>query len=124
MYLHPADLSSDDPDLQNPRHGHRHHRVLYRERQRIKVTFTEIITEKKPPPEFLTLCAMGSDDAHGADPVRRDLGHQRVQDLQAGGVHHEDFWVVAVTEQTSLPLSADGELIELEEKRKKRGDKF
>lgn len=63
---------------------------------------------------FLTLCSVGSDDAHGADPVRRDLRHQRVQDLQAGGVHHEDFWVMAVTKQTSLSLSADGELIELD----------
>lgn len=69
------------------------------------------------PPASLTLCSVGPDDAHGADPVRRDLGHQRVQDLQAGGVHHKDFWVMAITKQTSLPLSADGELIELENHR-------
>lgn len=67
--------------------------------------------------ESLTLCSVGSDNAHGADPVGRDLGYQRVQHLQAGGVHHKDLWVMAVTEQTSLPLSAYGELIELKNQR-------
>lgn len=62
---------------------------------------------------------MGPDDAHGADPVWRDLGNQGVQDLQAGGVHHQDLWVMAVAEQTSLLLSADGELIELRERKEK-----
>lgn len=56
---------------------------------------------------------MGPDDAHGADPVGGDLGHQRVEHLQAGGIHHQDLWVVAVTEQPTFPLRADGELIEL-----------
>ncbi len=65
----------------------------------------------------LTLCSVGSDDAHGADPVRRDLRHQGVQDLKAGSIHHKDFWVMTITKQTSLPLSADGELIELENHR-------
>lgn len=63
----------------------------------------------------LTLSAMRADDTHGADPVGGDLGHERVQNLQAGGVHHQDFWVMAVAEQASLLLRADGELIELTE---------
>lgn len=79
------------------------------------------------PPASLTLCSVGSDNAHGADPVWRDLGHQRVEHLQAGGVHHKDFWVVAVAKQASLPLGADGELIELEhrgerEKKNQKGE--
>lgn len=61
---------------------------------------------------------MGPDDAHGADPVGGDLGHQRVEHLQAGGVHHQDLWVVAVAQQTALPLRADGELIELPSQQK------
>lgn len=65
-------------------------------------------------PESLTLGAVGPDDAHGADPVGGDLGHQRVEHLQAGGIHHQDLWVVAVTEQPAFPLRADGELIELQ----------
>jgi len=56
---------------------------------------------------------MRSDDAHRADPVGRNLRNQRVQDLQAGGVHHKNLWIVAVTKQTSLLLSANGKLIEL-----------
>lgn len=74
--------------------------------------------------ETLTLCAVGSDDAHRANPVRRDFRHQRVQDLQAGGIHHQDFWVVAITEETPLPLSADGELVVLKRRRRRRGVKM
>lgn len=66
----------------------------------------------------VTLRAVRADDAHGADPVGRDLGHQRVQHLQAGGVHHKDFWVMAITQQTALPLRPDGELVELQRKRR------
>lgn len=69
-------------------------------------------------PESLTLGAVGPDDAHGADPVWGDLGHQRVEHLQAGGIHHQDLWVVAVTQQAALPLRADGELIELQSQQK------
>ena len=61
-----------------------------------------------------TLGAVRADDAHGADPVRRYLGHQRVQNLQAGGVHHQDLWIVAVTEETTLPLCSNGELVKLQ----------
>lgn len=56
---------------------------------------------------------MGADNAHGADPVRRYFGHQRVKNLQAGGVHHEDLRVVTVTQETTLTLGPNGELVEL-----------
>lgn len=62
---------------------------------------------------------MGPDDAHGADPVGGDLGHQGVEHLQAGGIHHQDLWVVAVAEQAAFPLRADGELIELKSPQRK-----
>jgi len=62
---------------------------------------------------YLTLGAVGAYNAHGADPVRTDLGHQRVEHLQAGGVHHEDLWVMTVTQQPALPLHPEGELVEL-----------
>lgn len=60
-----------------------------------------------------TLGAMRADDAHGADPVRRYFGHQRVKDFQTGGIHDEDLWVVTMTQETSLTLGANGELIKL-----------
>lgn len=64
-------------------------------------------------PASLTLRTMGPDDAHGTDPVRWDLRYQWVQDLQAGRIHHQDFWVVTVTEETSFSLSTNGELVKL-----------
>lgn len=57
--------------------------------------------------------AVRADDAHGANPVGRDLGHQRVEHLQAGGVHHQDLWVVAVAQETTFTLGANSELVEL-----------
>lgn len=66
-------------------------------------------------PTARTLGAMGADDAHGADPVRRYFGHQRVKDLQTGGIHHEDLWVVTVAQKTTLTLGPNGELIKLYE---------
>lgn len=40
VYLHPADLGCDDPHLQNTRHRHRHHGVLYRETEATLVSHT------------------------------------------------------------------------------------
>lgn len=64
-------------------------------------------------PTARTLGAMGADDTHGADPVRRYFGHQRVQDLQAGSVHHQDLRVVPVTQEATLTLGPNGELVKL-----------
>lgn len=53
-----------------------------------KKNLRRALRSSQPGDSGLTLCAMRADDAHGADPVGGDLGHERVQDLQAGGVHH------------------------------------
>ena len=63
---------------------------------------------------------MRPDDAHGTDPVRRYLGHQGVEDLQAGGVHHKDLWVMSVAQQAAFTLRADGEMIELVERDRRK----
>lgn len=50
MYLHPADLSCDDPDLQNTRHWHRYHCVLY------KVRGDQLVRATAPWVIIQTLC--------------------------------------------------------------------
>ena len=69
------------------------------------------------------MCAVRADDAHGANPVGRDLGHQGVEHLQTGGIHYQDLRVVAVAEETALTLGADGELVELERERERERER-
>jgi len=71
-----------------------------------------------------TLRAVRANDAHGTDPVRRNLGHEWVKDLETGGVYHQDFWVMSVAQETSLPLCANGELIKLQRGEKEFNEKW
>lgn len=65
------------------------------------------------PRERITLCPVGADDGHGADPVRRDLGYQRIKNFEAGCIHDQDFRIMAVAQEPPFPLCANCELIEL-----------
>lgn len=95
--------------------------ILTKPRQREVRRKLSLDMDVQRPPELsaaFTLRSVGSNDAHGADPVGRDLRHQWVQDLQTGGVHHKDFWVMSITKQPPLPLSANSELVELQKRMK------
>jgi hypothetical protein len=62
------------------------------------------------------LCPLRADDAHGADPVWRDLRYQGIQHLKAGGIHNEDFRVMSMAEEPALLLVPNRELVELNSK--------
>lgn len=63
--------------------------------------------------KIITLCPVGADDGHGADPVRRDLGDQGIKNFQAGCIHHQNFRIMPMAQEPPFALRADCELIEL-----------